>query len=272
MKDTMYRRFLKCKHFYLAAALLLMITGLTGSNGENQSTATAGGNVVFSEVLYDSRVKYDTQGEWIELYNPQSTTVNIGGWTIQDNTTTFTIPGGTTIGPQTYLIIADGITYFSNLYGCVPGVSYDSLKLSNTGDYLILKNSSGTIIDQVAWESGGSSIPGWGSSSKPYANEGKSIRRSNPNTDTDTHSDWISNSSPQPDCGSGGGGGTSFLSPKPEKLTNIKSSSSTTKKTSITKRTRKYTSAAVQCSGYTKKGRRCRRKTTHPSGYCWQHR
>ncbi len=31
-----------------------------------------------------------------------------------------------------------------------------------------------------------------------------------------------------------------------------------------------YTS--VQCSGITKKGRRCRRKTTHSSGYCWQHR
>lgn len=29
--------------------------------------------------------------------------------------------------------------------------------------------------------------------------------------------------------------------------------------------------AAIQCSGITKKGTRCRRKTTHPSGYCHQH-
>lgn len=185
--------------------LLLLITGLAGSIDENQSTTTAGGNVVFSEVLYDSSVSRDTEGEWIELYNPQSTTVDIGRWTIQDNTSTLTIPRGTTIGPRTYLIIADGKTYFIGKYGCTPGVSYNSLKLSNTGDYLILKNSSGTVIDQVAWESGGSSIPGWGSSSKPYADEGKSIRRSNPNSDTNTHSDWISNSYPQPDCGGSGG-------------------------------------------------------------------
>lgn len=201
----MNRRFLKRKHFYLVAVLLLMITGLTGSTGENRSTTTAGGNVVFSEVLYDSSVSYDTQGEWIELYNPQSTTVDIGRWTIQDNTSTFKIPGGTTIGPQTYLIIADGINYFSIHHGCTPGVSYDSLKLSNTGDYLILRNSNGTIIDQVAWESGGSSIPGWGSSSQPKADEGRTIRRSYPDTDTNTYSDWISNSQPQPNCGGGGG-------------------------------------------------------------------
>lgn len=43
---------------------------------------------------------------------------------------------------------------------------------------------------------------------------------------------------------------------------------STTKKKSY----RQYKSVAVQCSGYTKKGRRCKRKTTHASGYCWQHR
>lgn len=29
---------------------------------------------------------------------------------------------------------------------------------------------------------------------------------------------------------------------------------------------------AVQCKGYTKSGSRCKRMTTHPSGYCWQHR
>ena len=30
--------------------------------------------------------------------------------------------------------------------------------------------------------------------------------------------------------------------------------------------------AAVQCAGITKKGARCKRTTTHPSGFCYQHR
>lgn len=29
---------------------------------------------------------------------------------------------------------------------------------------------------------------------------------------------------------------------------------------------------AVQCKGTTQKGKRCKRKTTNSSGYCWQHK
>lgn len=32
-----------------------------------------------------------------------------------------------------------------------------------------------------------------------------------------------------------------------------------------------YSGESVQCSGTTKKGARCRRMTTNPSGRCWQH-
>lgn len=37
---------------------------------------------------------------------------------------------------------------------------------------------------------------------------------------------------------------------------------------------RNYTksSGAVQCSGTTKKGSRCKHNTTDPSGKCWQHK
>lgn len=28
---------------------------------------------------------------------------------------------------------------------------------------------------------------------------------------------------------------------------------------------------SVQCNGITKKGTRCKHKTSNPSGYCWQH-
>ena len=66
---------------------------------------------------------------------------------------------------------------------------------------MILRNNSGTVIDEVAWGSGGKSISGWGSTSKPSASEGKTIRRANPDTDTNTYSDWINNSYPDPDCG-----------------------------------------------------------------------
>ncbi|MCX6582699.1 MAG: hypothetical protein NT166_21195 [Candidatus Aminicenantes bacterium] len=34
----------------------------------------------------------------------------------------------------------------------------------------------------------------------------------------------------------------------------------------------KSNAVAVQCHGYTKKGKRCKNKTTDPSGYCYEHR
>ena len=73
------------------------------------------------------------------------------------------------------------------------------------------------------------------------------------------------------------------LNPKTEPAESSKinkDTTNTTKTTSTTTSTAKkskgkkltHSSSAVQCRGYTKKGKRCKRKTTHPSGYCWQHR
>jgi hypothetical protein len=197
-------RFLKLKLLYVCAVILLIFTSMAGSNGENRSEPAVSEKVVFSEVLYDSEVSYEKYGEWIELYNPQSTAVDISGWKLQDNAGTFTIPSGNVINAHSYFIITDDASYFQGRYGCVPNISQDTVKLANTGDFLILKNKSGTTIDQVAWEKGGSSIAGWGSSSLPKADEDKTIQRKNPNTDSDTYADWRSNCTPDPVCGGGG--------------------------------------------------------------------
>jgi hypothetical protein len=189
----------------MAATLILLPAGLHGNlqylreNNLNRIKNLA--YIVFSEVLYDSWVKNETAGEWLELYNPTGSSMDIGGWTIRDNNHNYRIPNGTSIGAYSFLVISKGSSAFYSRYGFYPGLSDFSLDLSNTGDYLILKNSSGTVIDEVAWESGGSYIPGWGSSSSPYAYEGKSIKRSNLNQDTDTYSDWSSNQIPDPQPG-----------------------------------------------------------------------
>jgi beta-lactamase superfamily II metal-dependent hydrolase len=155
-------------------------------------------HVVFSEVLYDSEVYGDTAGEWLRLYNQKTTAVDIGGCTIEDNYKSYTIPPGTTIGARSYLIIANDQASFYQVYGFNPDIPGLALELNNDGDYLTLKNSSGTVIDQVAWESGGSNISGWGSSSEPYANEGKSIARADVGQDTDRYTDWLNNQNPNP--------------------------------------------------------------------------
>lgn len=75
----------------------------------------------------------------------------------------------------------------------------------------------------------------------------------------------------------------SGLNPKtePKKSSKINKDTTNTNKTTSTttstakkskEKKRAHSSHAVQCRGYTKKGKRCKRKTTHHSGYCWQHR
>jgi len=85
--------------------------------------------------------------------------------------------------------------YHANVYGTIP-------PLNNTGDALILKDSSGIVKDAIGYEGGASAgVPtGWGSTTAPTASTGSTIVRSNVTTDTDTYSDWTTasnNGNPQ---------------------------------------------------------------------------
>ncbi len=73
--------------------------------------------------------------EWVELYNPTQSTIDLSGWTISSTTLhvkTMTIPQGTTIMPGQFL------TY-----------SYDLLWFSNTGEYVLLSNADGDAVDKT---------------------------------------------------------------------------------------------------------------------------
>ncbi|MCX6584576.1 MAG: lamin tail domain-containing protein [Candidatus Aminicenantes bacterium] len=187
MKTTLF----KC--LGILAVLLIVLPG---------AVAAADIGIVFSEVLYDSEDSGDTQGEWLEIYNSTSSAVNVGGWTVRDNTDIFTIPSCTTIAAGGYLVIAQDEIYFYSKYGFYPNIDNSPLRLHNDGDYLTLKDKQGNIKDQVAWESGGSSIAGWCISLLPEANTGKSIIRSDLNQDTGTCADWLSNQTPAPSSNS----------------------------------------------------------------------
>ena len=146
------------------------------------SSGSTGGHVLISEVFYDTPGR-DNQEEWIELYNPTSSTVDLSGWTLSDNTKTYTIPSGTIINPGSYLVIARNKNGFFNLYGFYPDISGLNLNLGNRGDQVILKDPNGQEIDFVAWEG---YVTGWDIT----APTGSSIERNPSSVDTDSVSDW----------------------------------------------------------------------------------
>jgi beta-lactamase superfamily II metal-dependent hydrolase len=164
------------------------------TEGGNPQTQIVPGNILFSELSYDTPGT-DSVEEWIELYNNSPFDVNIGGWTITDNNGTgssFVIPDGTTMTAGTFLTIAANSTGFTALYTYNADVYGSIPALNNSGDTLILYDTNGDVKDFVAWEGGASSgIPtGWGSTSNPWTSTGNTIVRSDYTVDTDTYNDW----------------------------------------------------------------------------------
>ncbi len=74
-----------------------------------------------------------TINEWVELYNPTDSPIDIGGWEIASTTIlkkTFTIPQGTTINPDGFL------TY-----------SYTKVWFTDVSELVELRDSNGNVID-----------------------------------------------------------------------------------------------------------------------------
>lgn len=159
-------------------------------------------HVIFTEVFYDPKGRREAKKEWVELFNPLLSGVDISGWTIVDDNGKggkSTLPEGTIIPGESFITVARNSKGFRQMYGSNPDVSGLSVSLNNSGDCLLLRQGS-TIIDEVAWEGGSSGgIPAnWGSGTKPLAKEGTSIQRIHMSVDTGTFEDWTSNAEPSP--------------------------------------------------------------------------
>ena len=146
---------------------------------------SAQGTVIITEVFYDEPGR-EVKKEWIELYNPSSDSVYIGGYTINDDKGTYCVPSYT-MAPGETIVCARDSSGFYDLYGFYPDFDDLNLFLGNRGDYLILKDPNDVQIDTVAWEG----KFGW----NIKADEGKSIQRRSLAQGPDA---WLSNREPNP--------------------------------------------------------------------------
>jgi len=153
------------------------------SNPLISTTSSTGGlnHIIISEVYYDT-VGTDSKEEWVELYNPTTSSVDLSGWTLSDNSKSFSLPSGTVIAAGAYLVIARNAAGFTALYGFAPDVSGMTISLSNSEDQVVLSDNLGNQIDMVAWEN---YLAGWSIT----ASTGTSIVRIDLN-DTDSVADW----------------------------------------------------------------------------------
>ena len=122
------------------------------------TTIPIGAVVVINEFVSDP----SSGEEWIELYNKGDTDANLTGWTIEDNTATPATLSGT-LASLDYLVLTKGTDF--------------TFTLNNDGDIIVLKDTTATIVDQVAYgnyDDGNTAdnapAPGTGNSTGRYPN------------------------------------------------------------------------------------------------------
>ena len=96
----------------------------------------------------------DTNGEFVEIFNGTSASVNLAGFTISDATgVRHTFAAGTTLDVGRALVVFGGASAIPGGLTNAVAASTGSLNLGNSGDTVTLKNSGGTTVNSFTYPS-----------------------------------------------------------------------------------------------------------------------
>ena len=113
-------------------AILFLVGTITPSIAQESFDET----VIINEVdLNPPGDDSKSVSEWVELYNPTDSEINVSGWQIASTTIlkkTFTIPVGTIIKPDGFLIY-----------------SYQSLWFNDVAEVVELRDFDGNVVDKT---------------------------------------------------------------------------------------------------------------------------
>lgn len=112
-------------------------------------------DIVISEVMANAPDSEDL--EWIELANLGDVPININGWKILDTATIRTVNDPMAIIlPGSYLILAKDKLNFQKYWADVPDnipIIEQFVSLNNEQDTIVLKNTSGVVLESFSWKS-----------------------------------------------------------------------------------------------------------------------
>ena len=164
-------------------ALRLFVVSLALICGATTSFAQS---VVINEIFYDP--PDNTQPiEFVELHNPGAQAVDVSGWRLEDGVA-FSFPGTTSIPAGGYFVIAENSAAFQARFGFAPGGVFTG-GLSSDGERLQLRNSVGTLVDEVTY---GVGFP-WPTAAK---GTGSSMELIHAALDNDLGGSWRSSGTP----------------------------------------------------------------------------
>lgn len=141
--------------------------------------------IVINEINYKSGA-IDDPDDWVELHNMAGYTVDISNWELRDEGGSFTIPGGTSLLADEYLVLARDLPQFKSVFtGVNNSIGDFGFGLSGGGERLTLHTTSSCLVDHVAYDD----VAPW-----PTAPDGTGPTLSLiiPNTDNLIHTNWES--------------------------------------------------------------------------------
>jgi hypothetical protein len=133
------------KTLHLLSAICTIIVTLSAP------VSTNAGSIIITEIMPNPKAVFDNHGEWFEIYNSGSTSLDLNGWTVSDNAASSTITS-LTIDPFAYLVFGVDSDYTTN--GNVNiNWQYTGLILANSGDVISIYDDGSNLIDAVAYTS-----------------------------------------------------------------------------------------------------------------------
>jgi len=170
-------------------------------------TPSIANHLVINEVYYDPDSAHMQGGnpdennfEWIEIYNPTASTVNLKNWKIVDNSGSerSISESNRDLLPGDFVVI--GKAENIRVIWSIPNEKFIGIGqilgngLANEGDRVILKDNLGNIVDQMSY---GTDTTVFNPSCSDVS-EGHSLERSPAGKDTDTASDFVDRYPPTP--------------------------------------------------------------------------
>lgn len=129
-----------------------------GEDAPYAVTDLSAGDLIVTEIMKDSSVVTDANGEWFEIQNLSGGTVDLDGlYVYDDGGSAFTVSGELTVDDEGFVVF--GINDDSTTNGGIT-VDYEyssSWALGNSDDEINLAESSSksTVIDEAAYDAGG---------------------------------------------------------------------------------------------------------------------
>ncbi len=124
---------------------------ITGYGLVAVAAAPSGPQIIINEIQYHP-ASDDHAEEYIELYNADSTEVDLSGWQFTD-AILYTFPPGVSIPPGGYVVVGHDPATVEAVYG-ISGVlgPFTSGSLSNSGERVAIEDGLSGLVDEVTYD------------------------------------------------------------------------------------------------------------------------